>query len=230
MRALVLVCLLSTPAAAWEEVGRQSGIVAERLEMSGRDLPIFRGRGEISASIYEVLAVVVDDSRRTEWLHKCLEARVIERISDREKIIYTRTDAPWPVDDRDVVMRGTVEVEEPGKVIITHFKGVRDRRVPVPEDTVRMKSLRGYYRLTALDAGRTHVEYVVDADPGGWLPDWLVSRASRELPLKTLLNLRRQVRRTRGRYEAFLDRWDPSRAPPDQGPPVPPSALSAPAP
>jgi hypothetical protein len=52
------------------------------------------------------------------------------------------------------------------------------------------------------------VVYELDADPGG-LPGWLVQRAIREMPLLTLLNLRRQVRIVGERYRDWRAHWDP---------------------
>ena len=49
-----------------------------------------------------------------------------------------------------------------------------------------------------------------EGDPGGLLPDWLVKLTSRKLPIETLVGLRNQVAKTRGKYEAFLKRYDPS--------------------
>jgi len=69
-----------------------------------------------------------------------------------------------------------------------------------------MPRLAGYYHLEVIDAG-----HQVDADPGGLLPDWLVKLTSRKLPIETLVGLRRQVAKTRGKYEAFLKRYDPTK-------------------
>ncbi len=75
-----------------------------------------------------------------------------------------------------------------------------------------MPRLRGHYALTALGPKRTRVEYQVDADPGGNLPDWLITRIGRDDPWYTLRDLRERVAETRGEYADFLRRWDPKRA------------------
>ncbi len=81
---------------------------------------------------------------------------------------------------------------------------------PVP-GVVRMPRLVGFYHLEAIDAGHTRVTYQVDADPGGWLPGWLVKATTRKLPIQTIVGLRQQVAKTRGHYEAFLRKYDPSK-------------------
>ena len=67
--------------------------------------------------------------------------------------------------------------------------------------------MKGFYELTRLSDGRTKVDYRVGSDPGGTLPDWLAKRATRELPVHTIVNLRRQVARTRGAYGDVVRAW-----------------------
>jgi len=224
----VLLCALlaasTAEAAGWEEVARADGIVVHTRDVPGRDLAVFRGTGAVRASIYEVMAVLGDSGRRTEWQHRCAAARTLKRTSEFKRIVYNRTDAPWPVTDRDVVLATHLRVLEPDRVLLVEFRGVSSALQPKVSGVVRMPYLKGHYKLTKLASARTRVEYQVDADPGGWLPSWLANRANRDLPLKTLRGLRRQVRVTRGAYERFLDRWDPARRIP-----VEPGASASPA-
>ncbi len=52
----------------------------------------------------------------------------------------------------------------------------------------------------------------MDIDPGGSLPRFLVRMLQKDLPLDILRGLKKRIVKTRGRYDAFLDRWDPARA------------------
>lgn len=213
--ALFFVALAAGSAGAfsggWTLIDREDGIAVAEREVAGRDLPMMRAVGIIDASIYELVAVLRDSGRRREWMHRCIESRLIERLGEFESVVYNRTDAPWPLSDRDVVVKTTFYTVEPHQAYIAAFESTRSAAVPRLDDVVRMPKLEGHYRLERISERRTRVEYVINADPGGWLPRWLVKRASRELPLLTLKNLRRQLRRTRGAYDAILDRWDPSR-------------------
>ncbi len=68
-----------------------------------------------------------------------------------------------------------------------------------------MPRLRGHYVLKILDYNKTRVEYQIDADPGGMLPDWLIESASKDIPLNTLTGLKKRVAQTRkaGTYKEF---------------------------
>ncbi|MBH23218.1 MAG: hypothetical protein CMH57_01915 [Myxococcales bacterium] len=189
-----LVATMATPAAAqgkWERINKEEGIEVFRKEIAGRDMPMFRGRAVVKADLYTVLAVLSDFDRHTEWMHSCFEAGLLKEIDDLNRLSYNRADAPWPVSDRDVVLRSKVEIDRDKKRITIHFRGVKSPLKPEVEDVVRMKRLKGYYQLTAIDANTTRVQYQVDSDPGGDLPTWLAAKASEDIPLNTLRNLRK---------------------------------------
>ncbi len=200
---------LSSAASAqgkWEVITREQGVVVSEKEVAGRDLPIFKGTTTINASVVEILAVLDDTSRNTQWMHQCMDARMLKQINDLERIVYNRTDAPWPVDDRDVVIRSKLTIDRENRKVIVRFNSIQSPLMPEVSDAVRMPTLKGHYIFTILDFTKTQVEYQIDADPGGMLPDWLISATSKEIPLNTLVNMRNQVEKTRksGIYKDFV--------------------------
>ena len=68
-----------------------------------------------------------------------------------------------------------------------------------------------YAHLRYLGPSSTEVDYRLDLDPGGSVPKWVVRWLVKRLPLKTIRRLRRQISKTRGGYDAFLNRHDHTR-------------------
>ena len=178
--------------AGWETVVKEGGVVVEKKEVEGRELPVFRGKVVIRGSIYETLTVLDDSSARTKWVHRCSESRVVKTITDFKRYIYNRTDAPWPVNDRDVVVLTNISVDVVKKHVRIAFSS-KSGILPEVDGVVRIPRLEGMYFLEAKGQDHTRVTYEIDTDPGGWLPRWLVKRTTRDIPLKTLLNLQKQV-------------------------------------
>jgi ribosome-associated toxin RatA of RatAB toxin-antitoxin module len=212
--SVFLVAVFTQPSLAsdeWRHLTTKDGIEVSEREVPGRAFPIFRGVGTIEANLYDVFAVISDVDRYTEWMHKCVDAREVRGESETVRYAYNRTSAPWPVSDRDVVLRSETIIIEPGGKVHVRFASVEEESVGPVKGVVRMRRLEGHYKLEALGPEQTRVEYQVDVDPGGRLPAWLVKRNTRDLPLHTLLNLRQQVSKTRGQYGEFIGRWDPAR-------------------
>ena len=217
--ALVAAALLVTslPGGAaraedgWTQDADEKGVVVTVKSVPGRGLPIFRGVGQVDAGLFEILAVLDDISKFTEWMSDCTAARIVKQKNEFERIEYNRIAAPWPVSDRDTTIRSWVEVNVAKAEVKARFQSVDTPDQPPVSGVVRMPRLEGYYLLQAIDAGHTRVTYQVDADPGGMLPEWLIKLTTRKLPIETLVGLRRQVARTRGKYEVFLKRYDPTK-------------------
>ena len=42
------------------------------------------------------------------WMHNCIEARLVKKMSASERMTYSATKAPWPVSTRDMVTHSIV--------------------------------------------------------------------------------------------------------------------------
>ena len=192
IRAMVvsmLVLLLPTgPAFADRAVVLvEDGITVEEESRPGSDLPRLTGTTQMTATPARIAAWLNAPHTFTEWQHNCEEARFVIGPNG-DQFTYNRIASPWPVSDRDVVLKSERTDGDDGSIRIV-FRSTDDVKVPVPRGAIRMVSLVGSYTLKPVDGG-THVEYKVDSDPGGSLPSWLVRQAAKDLPYFTLKNLR----------------------------------------
>lgn len=200
------LCAETTALNGWQRIGERAGVEVSARIAEGRTLPAFRAVGVVEGSPYEILAVIQDVPNHPQWMHACIDARVLRRESAAIAVVYNRTDAPWPIGDRTLAVRSEVRELDSGEIWVM-MKGTDD---PLPPDVgraVRMRRFAGHYRLQPLPDGETRVELMIDSDPGGRLPPAIARVATRDIPLNTLLNLRRQVARTRGRYSDFIEEW-----------------------
>jgi hypothetical protein len=212
MRRILLVSLILATAsehalgAKWKWVTDVDGIRVTKRN-TGRGFPTFRGAGIVETHLFQVLAVISDISRHPQWVYHCKDARLLRKIDDKNRIVYARTAALWPVADRDAVYRSRAVVNTRKREVLIKFWAVSSNKMKRVKGVVRMVSLRGHYRLRALGKKRTYVEYQVDADPRGLIPKWMARIAVERLPLYTLQGLRKQTRRTKGRYDRRIRRW-----------------------
>jgi hypothetical protein len=202
-RAVLLCGLLAlAPTAAraaekgeWESVSQHDGVVVDRRAVPGSSLKEFRGRAVIDAPLAAILAVFSDVGRATEWMDRCKASSLVDDLGDREKVVYNRTGAPWPVADRDAVLHNLVSFDPEERRVRLEFSTVDSTKMPPQKGAVRMPFLRGHWYFWPESERRTRVEYQVHANPGGRLPVWLINYASRDLPHKTIAGLRAQLKR-----------------------------------
>jgi hypothetical protein len=195
---LAATCALAPSARAgddgWTPLREADGVRVLERAAPDRALPELRGEVEIAAPLARVLAVIEDVPGQTKWMHTCSEARVVRRESGSVSLVYNRTDSPWPVSDRDAVLRTVIDPRGPETALV-RFDSVADPAAPPVDGVVRMPRLAGSFALAALGAERTRVVYELDVDPGGALPSWLAASTARDLPFETLRGLRREATR-----------------------------------
>jgi len=169
----------------------KDGITVEEEVKEGQAFPIMFGKTRMNASVKQIGEWIRAVHTFVDWQHNCIEAKILTK-ADGSMLIYNRVASPWPVSDRDVVIRPSETSLDNGGVLMK-FENVQDGSVNVPRRVVRMVRLVGSYRLTPSPKGGTDVIYTLDSDPGGKIPAWLVKQASKDLPFKTLKNLRERA-------------------------------------
>lgn len=192
-------------------IAERDGIVVSRRQLEDRRLPELRSQAEVAGTPYEILAVLLDVPGYRRWVPDCAEAKLVRTLGAWRSIVYTRTDLPWPVRDREAVVDQEVTFTRAPVLVTVTFVAIEAPDVPHAVDTVRTSMASGSYIIEAIGERRSRVTYQVNADPAGALPDWLIRMQSRRNPLVTLAGLRRRVEETRGQYDEQIGRYPPGR-------------------
>lgn len=179
--------------AGWEFLDKDDGIHVWKREIAGQNMPGFRGQTVIHASIEQIITVMLDHKRHTEWMYACKESSVAKRFSADHALMYNRIGAPWPVWDRDVIADTLIERAPDGKQLKVTFQNVESDVRPVPKRVIRLPRLQGFYKLFFVEPNKTKVLYQVEADLGGQIPRWLAISGAKDLPHITLKRLRERV-------------------------------------
>lgn len=190
---LVTSIVLHTPiASAWELRKDDSGIQVYLQDVSDSDFKAFRGEMTVQVTLHRALSHLLDPAAMTEWLKDCSESELLQRIADDEFIVYQRSDAPWPVSDRDYVYHSRIEQDSETYTVSIVFDALAqaDQRT---DECVRVTKMTGHWRLRPISSNTLHVQYQIQADPGGSLPAWLANQFVVDQPFDTLRNLRQRM-------------------------------------
>ncbi len=191
-------------ATKWQLAKQGSGVKVWMMESPGRPLAVIRARTRVSATTLEVLAVINDVNKSCAWAGRCLEARVLHRDGPKTRL-YSRRAAPWPVSDRDFELLAVTRALDGERLLRIDFKQAARARTPLRDGVVRMPLMRGHYELRRAPGGATDVELQIEADPGGWIPKWIVRWTARNGPFASLAGLRKRVPKVRQRYKAEVE-------------------------
>jgi hypothetical protein len=194
------------PEPGWNIIDEQRGITVSRREQPGRGLPAFRGQGPVQGGVLQILALMLDSDSVEHWAYGIDDARLLRRIDESQDLIYLYADVPWPVRDRDMVLRRTLRVIKPGEEFQLDL-ACEPNAVPEVSGAVRVKQCRSAFHLRRLSSGRTEVDYHMSLDPGGLLPKWAGNYVAKHVPFKTLMAIEARAEATQGKYEAVVQRW-----------------------
>ena len=125
-----------------------------------------------------------------------VESSEIEKASETDRWEYNRTSTPWPLRDRDFVMRTVVSFEKtPVPTLTIQMNSGLNPKKPVIDGVVRGEIVDSKFVLKAIEPGKTWFSCEVLADPKGDIPKWVVNLFQKGWPRDTIEGLRAQVQK-----------------------------------
>ena len=143
---------------------------------------------QVSSTPEQMLATLTDFANYTAWFPRCSKSRLIARLNDNESIVHLHFNAPWPVKDRDCVIRIKIEKDK-STGVITLLETSEPKYIREEADVVRIQQIQSVWRLTPKNGG-TEVLNEYSSNPGGSIPDWMTNTQSVENPMVTFENLK----------------------------------------
>jgi hypothetical protein len=204
--ASLLVSLLSVTSASgndsdgeWEKVDESDGIVGYVRYTSKTNVNEVKAVGVVDAPVAVIEAVLRDDAARTQYSESCIEASRIEipglESTKDSYYSYHRIAMPWPMYDRDAVGKIELMIDKATGALLVQTQNISTDFKSEDQDAVRAPLLEGKWVLTPIGKNKTEALYQVLADPGGYLPSFIVNMVSQDLAINTIAGIRKMVKK-----------------------------------
>ena len=165
-----------------------NGIRVFECDLEDSKLNAVKADFEIDATLCQYASMVLDIDNYPKWNFEARGVYLVKKISPTELIYYTEVDAPWPIQDRDIVLHLKV-LQHPEtqrlKVLLQALNGV----LPEKDGLVRIKDYWSELHVIPIAEKKSKVEYYLELDPGGDIPAWVVNLICAKIPLNTFVNL-----------------------------------------
>lgn len=202
---LFAVCFpLEAAAQQWKSIGDIDGVAVWKKEVEGSSLMAFRGVLTADVTIGQLMAVFVTPQRRKDWVAKHVDSHNLESGPGFQEY-WIQFNAPFPVSDRDYVLRSDGHADPEKKVYTCKIKSVERADAPVNDCCVRAQLNGTYYRFEALPGGKTRLTVEVHTDPRGMLPAWVVNMIQKKWPSDTLNGLVREAKKEKRPHPDYAD-------------------------
>lgn len=196
---MLMLSVVSAGAAAegdWKRIGESDGIVGYTRPTPKSSIDEIKAVGIVNAPVAVVEAVIRDIPSMPEYMFLCKEALPISTPDMQSKgdvvYFYNVTDLPFPVSDRDALVKSVWSVDKATGTVYCHAEGIKTT-YKQSKDIVRMPLSIITCILVPKGENKTEVIYQVLGDPGGELPSWLVRMLTKDYGIKTITGLRKMV-------------------------------------
>lgn len=173
-KALLFIFLFITPSNDWELKKSKGNIEVYTRRIDSSDFKELKCKTTVKSSLSAIVKVLTDVDHYTKWIYKCVKANTVKKINDAEVCSYQLFDAPWPLDDRDVVAVVKV-IQDKHTKVVTVRSGLADNLVPEKSGVVRIRKFHTTYTLIPKGKGMVEINYELGTEPGGSIPAWLAN-------------------------------------------------------
>jgi hypothetical protein len=136
-----------------------------------------------------------DVDNYVNWQYNMVESDLITMLNTHEMIYRSEIDAPWPVDDREQLVKFQVDRSQaPNQLTFLIYSITSD--YPMKAGVIRVPYSRASWVVTK-SGNSLHVKYSLNIDPGGYVPSMLVNLAMAEGPYVSFRNLKTMIEKKR---------------------------------
>ena len=123
-----------------------------------------------SFSMDKIAKMIEDKENYYNIFDRVTQSRVVG-----DDIVYIRIDMPFPISDRDYLVRYTTEKTR--DIASYKFEAVKEYDFPLFSSSVRLENAAGEWYLEKIDDSSTYVVYTWNGDLGGSFPSYALTRA-----------------------------------------------------
>ena len=171
---------------------------------SVRKTRTFRGVTRFKINNLQAMSGVLNDTpNMPRWMHFISKAKEIRRSDYLNREYQFLTTLPWPLADREAVVKLLVRQDPVSKGVTVHVINA-PTLLPPNSDYIRFPQMTGQFSFYPTgNAREVEVTYELVLDPGGYIPAWIANIVLKDTPYFTLERLRRVVERPE--YQAWKD-------------------------
>ena len=186
-------------SSEWEKIAELDGITGYSRSTSRSGVYEIKAIGIMDASVAVIEAVLRDDAARTQYSEKCVEAGKVNlpglKNTKDTYYVYHKIGMPWPFYDRHGVARAEYRIDEETGALLWQAQSVSANFRDEDWYVLKVPIVDAKWILTPVGENKTRAHYQILADPGGYVPTFVVNIMSEDLAVKTIAGIREMVKK-----------------------------------
>ena len=156
--------------------------------------PVFQYKAETTFDVplERAVAVVLDVERTPQWVPYVAKAQLLSRDEKKgEFILYMLLDLPFPLKDRDLVIKGKMNKNADGSISVKN--NAIKNSYPERPNVIRLNQYTGDWTLQRLTNNKVKVMTTGYADPAGSIPLSFVNMFVQQQPYQMLMKMKKEI-------------------------------------
>ena len=147
---------------------------------------------DLPGNIDQLAAILLDVANYTKWAYATKTSAIIKQLAPGSLIYYSEIEVPWPATDRYFFAKFELKTD-PNKHTAQVLSSSVPDAGPVPVGLVKVPYSKGTWNISTLSKKMIHVDYVLQLNPGGSLPAWILNLFSTKGPMETFENIKQKM-------------------------------------
>ena len=178
----------------WTLSSNEQGIQVYLRPVADSKIKAVRVICTFAASVNQLVAAILDIQTCNEWVYHSKKNVLIKQISPLDLIYYSEVEVPWPAENRDYVVHVQVEQNQQTKVVTVNSPCIPGY-VAEKKGIVRISRSVGKWTITPSGKNQVKAEYILEVDPMGNIPAWLINLFASKGPTETFRKLKTHVQK-----------------------------------
>jgi len=194
--AIVITLMLAHTAVsaqnAWTFQKEKDGIKISSRHSATSSFNDVRVELDVRGTIHQLAAILEDVPRYTEWAYATKKSVLIKQLGPGKLIYYSEIEVPWPATNRFFYASFELKTDPQNQTLQLEATSIPGYG-PVPTDLVNVPYTKGVWHVTTLSPNSIHIDYVLELNPGGSLPAWVINLFTTKGPLETFENIKTRM-------------------------------------
>jgi hypothetical protein len=147
---------------------------------------------DLPGNLSQLSSILLDVEKYPQWAYATKSSVLIKKISENEEIYYSEIEAPWPASNRDFYADMKVAIDDDSHSLTVTSVGMKDYQ-PEKKNLVRVPMSKAVWNISTKSDKTIHLQYILQVDPGGSIPGWILNIFGTKGPLETFENLKTKM-------------------------------------
>jgi hypothetical protein len=147
---------------------------------------------DLPGNIEQMKSILIDISHYKDWSYAMKESVLIKQLGPGKLIYYSEIEVPWPATNRYFYANFDLKEDSLSHSIKVVSLNLPDY-LPASKDLLQVTFVKSLWNISTISKKTIHIDYILELNPGGNLPSWVLNLFSTKGPFETFENIRQKM-------------------------------------